>query len=89
MLIPMRLAEGIRAGDVTVAFRSWKRPTVKAGGTLTIGAIGQMAIDAVTAINQEVYQQTIQPATSGQLQNLTDSLFQTWNKHLVNPRRKH
>jgi len=46
----MRLADGIRAGEVTVAFRSWKRPTVKAGGTLTIGAIGQMAIDAVTPI---------------------------------------
>jgi hypothetical protein len=51
MLIQMRLADGIRSGSIEVAFRSWKRPTVKAGGTLTITAIGQMAIDSVTPID--------------------------------------
>ncbi len=50
MLFPATLLPGIAAGDVTVAFRSWKRPTVKAGGTL-ITAAGQLAIDAVEVID--------------------------------------
>ncbi len=50
MLLPARLHDGIRSGDVTVAFRRWKRPTVKAGGTLTT-AVGELAIDAVDAIS--------------------------------------
>ena len=46
----MRLVEGIRAGAVTVAFRAWKRPTVKAGGTLITPA-GQLAIDRVEIVD--------------------------------------
>ena len=49
MLIPSRLHDGIRDGSVTVAFRAWKRPTVKAGGTLQTPA-GQLAIVAVDVI---------------------------------------
>lgn len=49
MLVPAGLWDGIRAGTITVAFRRWKRPTVKAGGTLQTGA-GQLAIDEVTPI---------------------------------------
>jgi hypothetical protein len=41
--------EGIRGGDITLAFRRWKRPTVKTGGTLRVPD-GVLAIDAVDVI---------------------------------------
>ena len=50
MLFPKALWPGLASGDVTVAFRSWKRPTVKAGGTL-ITPSGQLAIDAVEVVD--------------------------------------
>ena len=46
MLIPASLHEGIRNGEITLAFRSWKRPTVKTGGTLQTPA-GLLRIDAL------------------------------------------
>jgi hypothetical protein len=41
--------ERIAAGEVTVAFRWWTKPTVKAGGTLQT-AVGQLAIAKVEPI---------------------------------------
>lgn len=41
--------KGIFAGDLTLAFRRWIRPTVKAGGTLRIPN-GVLAIEAVDVI---------------------------------------
>jgi len=49
MLLPMALMEPIRQGSVTLAFRSWKRPTVRPGGTLKTAA-GVLGIDEVTPI---------------------------------------
>lgn len=49
MLFPQRLWSGLEDGSVTVAFRRWKRPTVKAGGTLQSPG-GLLAIDAVDVI---------------------------------------
>ena len=49
MLIPAALFDGIREGEITVAFRSWKRPTIKIGGTLTTPA-GVLAIDELEPI---------------------------------------
>jgi len=46
MLIRMALLERIRRGEVGLAFRRWRKPTVKAGGRLRT-AIGELAIDAV------------------------------------------
>ncbi|KTE34043.1 MULTISPECIES: hypothetical protein [unclassified Sphingopyxis] len=46
MLIRMALLERIRCGEVSLAFRRWRKPTVKAGGRLRT-AIGELAIDAV------------------------------------------
>jgi len=40
---------GIAEGRITMAFRRWKRPTVKAGGRLRT-AVGELAIDAVERI---------------------------------------
>lgn len=50
MLIPGRTLEAIAAGRVTLAFRRWRRPTVKAGGTLRT-AVGVLSIDAVDRVD--------------------------------------
>lgn len=46
MLFRAAILQKIRSGDVTLAFRRWRKPTVKAGGRLRT-AIGELAIDAV------------------------------------------
>ena len=50
MLFPKALWAGLASGEVTVAYRAWKRPTVKPGGTL-ITPVGQLAIDAVEVVD--------------------------------------
>lgn len=50
MLIKQAVLEGIVAGKVTLAFRRWKRPTVKAGGTLRT-RLGVLQIQAVDTID--------------------------------------
>jgi hypothetical protein len=52
MLFRQEFLDGIRAGTITVAFRSWVRPTVRAGGTL-LTAVGQLTIAAVTRVEPE------------------------------------
>ena len=49
MLLDLRTLDAIAAGSVTVAFRRWRRPTVRAGGTLTT-KVGVLAIDSVDVI---------------------------------------
>lgn len=49
MLIRQTILKSIAAGDVRCAFRRWRRPTVKTGGTLKT-SIGVVRIDAVTKI---------------------------------------
>ncbi|HET8950040.1 MAG TPA: hypothetical protein VFN44_06010 [Solirubrobacteraceae bacterium] len=46
MLLRKDTLERIAAGEVTVAFRWWTKPTVRAGGTLQT-AVGQLAIASV------------------------------------------
>lgn len=50
MLLRSSTLEGIRAGTITLAFRRWKRPTVRAGGTIRT-AIGLVAIDSIEEID--------------------------------------
>jgi hypothetical protein len=45
----MAVREGIASGEVDLAFRRWRRPTVKAGGTLRT-PVGVLAIDGVDPI---------------------------------------
>lgn len=52
MLIRQEFLKGIQAGTVTLAFRRWHRPTVKAGGTLRT-AVGVLGIDAVEPVNEQ------------------------------------
>src|SRR3954467_5671798 len=51
MLFPKRVWAGLGDGSVGVAFRYWKRPTVKSGGTLQ-SPVGVLAIDSVERIAQ-------------------------------------
>ena len=51
MLLKRETLEGIAEGRITLAFRRWKRPTVRAGGELRT-AIGVLAIDAVDRIEE-------------------------------------
>ena len=50
MLLDLRTLDAIAAGSVTVALRRWRRPTVRAGGTLTT-KVGVLAIDSVEVID--------------------------------------
>jgi hypothetical protein len=54
VILRQAVLDGIRAGDITLAFRRWVRPTVKAGGTLLTAAgqlhIGTIRVVAATAI---------------------------------------
>jgi len=49
MLFPRETLEAIAEGRVTLAFRKWRRPTVRPGGTLHTRA-GLLAIDTVEPI---------------------------------------
>lgn len=51
MLLKRATLEGIAGGRITIAFRRWKRPTVRAGGELRT-TIGVLAIEAVDAISE-------------------------------------
>lgn len=50
MLIRRNVLESIRTGRIRLAFRRWKRPTVRAGGTLRT-AVGVLQIEAVDAVD--------------------------------------
>jgi len=49
LLLKQETLRGIVEGRITLAFRRWKRPTVKAGGTL-LTSVGQLAIEGVDAV---------------------------------------
>ena len=50
MLLKQETLRGIAEGRVTVVFRRWNRPTVRAGGTL-LTSVGQLAINAVETVH--------------------------------------
>jgi hypothetical protein len=52
VLFPKRYWDGLADGSVTLAFRRWKRPTVKTGGTLRSPG-GFLAIDSVEIIGED------------------------------------
>jgi hypothetical protein len=49
VLLNQRTLRGIAAGEITLAFRVWRRPSVKAGGTLRT-PVGVLAIEAVDVV---------------------------------------
>jgi len=52
VLFTKRFWDGLADGTITVGFRRWKRPTVKAGGTLRSPG-GFLAIDAVDIVGDD------------------------------------
>ncbi len=51
MIFRQEFLKGIRSGKINVAYRRWKRPTVRAGGTL-LTPFGQLSIRAVDEVDQ-------------------------------------
>ncbi|MGE0447487.1 MAG: hypothetical protein AB7P99_19855 [Vicinamibacterales bacterium] len=51
MLLNRATLAGIRAGTITLAFRRWRRPTVRTGGTL-LTAIGRITIRRVSPVER-------------------------------------
>jgi hypothetical protein len=58
VLLRAEILEGIRTGEITLAFRRWLRPGVHAGGNLltpigelTIAAVEQVPLEAITALD--------------------------------------
>jgi len=51
MLFQQHVLEGIRTGAITLAFRRWRRPTVRAGGTL-LTPIGQLTISGLEPVQE-------------------------------------
>jgi hypothetical protein len=49
MLLEVETLRGIKDGSISLAFRRWRRPSVKSGGTL-LTPIGQLAIGAVERV---------------------------------------
>jgi hypothetical protein len=49
MIFRQQFLDGIRDGTITLAFRRWRRPSVRAGGTL-LTAVGQLEIVAVDEV---------------------------------------
>ncbi len=52
MLLNRATLDGIEAGDITLVFRRWRRPTVRSGGRLRT-MIGELAIGAVDVVEPE------------------------------------
>jgi hypothetical protein len=52
MLFPRRVLDGIRAGEVTLAFRRWDRARAKAGGRQRT-AVGELAIESVATVERD------------------------------------
>ena len=52
MLFKAPVLAAIAEGKVDLAFRRWRKPTVKAGGTLTT-PVGVLAIDAIAVVAPE------------------------------------
>ena len=76
MLLKQETLSGIESGSITVAFRRWRRPTVKAGGTL-LTSIGQLAVETVEVVNlEEITEKEAAAAGFSSLASLQSQLLQ-------------
>jgi hypothetical protein len=77
VLLKQATLSGIRDGAITLAFRRWKRPTVKTGGTL-LTSIGQLAIESVDVIGEgEITAAEAQAAGYASAEDLRSRLART------------
>ena len=76
MLLKQETLRGIENGCITVAFRRWRRPTVRAGGTL-LTPIGQLAVETVEVVNlEEITENEAAAAGFSSLASLQSQLLQ-------------
>lgn len=76
MLLRQDTLRGIQDGTITLAFRRWRRPTVKSGGTLMTSA-GQLHIDEVRIIDpSDLSPDEAAAAGYRSVQDLLASLYQ-------------
>ena len=73
MLIKREVLEAIKAGDITLQFRRWTRPSVKAGGTLKT-KVGLLRIGRIDEMRPEDV--TLKDAKAAGFADLTD--FRHW-----------
>ncbi len=74
MLLKRATLDGIVAGKITLAFRRWKRPTVRAGGRLRTAA-GELAIESVDIIaTSDLTERDAKRAGHASLQELREAL---------------
>lgn len=52
MLLPLKVAQGVRDGSVTLAFRRWKKQDVEVGRRFTTAA-GMVRVDEVVVVDPE------------------------------------
>ncbi len=75
MLLTKAVMEAIIAGDITLVFRRWQKPTVKAGGSLKNGW-GELAIGSVSIVDPATISVTDARAAGWATPNeLVDDLF--------------
>jgi hypothetical protein len=75
MLIPSKVVEEIKAGNITLIFRRWKKAGVKSGGT-QMTQRGVVGIDSIEIVDED--QITKQDATAAGFENresLIDQLY--------------
>jgi hypothetical protein len=76
MLLKQETLREIKNGSITLAFRKWRRPTVKASGTL-LTSIGQVAIAAVEVVSlEEIKESEALAAGFSNLESLRSQLMQ-------------
>ena len=74
MLLTRAILDKVRAGEVSVAYRRWTRPTVKAGG-FRVTSIGRLAIDAVQPVSEaDITEATAREAGEGSRAELMAAL---------------
>jgi hypothetical protein len=70
VLLPRTTLDAVVAGDVTLVFRRWRRPTVRTGGRLRTAA-GVLAVDSVEVVEPaELREQDARRAGWGSLDEL-------------------
>lgn len=76
MLLPNRIAQGVRDGTITLAFRRWEQPRVRVGGTQLTSA-GIVRFDAVEEV-LDPSELTAEDATAAGVRDLEALRGQLW-----------
>ena len=76
MLLKQETLKGIESGSITLAFRRWRRPTVKTGGTL-LTSVGQLAVETVDVVRvDDISESEAMAAGFSSLASLRSQLLQ-------------